>query len=67
VLSNCESLFDDLRSDPTHAATPIVLVSDTPEAADKSLRSRHADHVLLIPKPFTGSQIARALDQLLAS
>ena len=66
VLSNSESLFDELRSDPTHASTPIVLVSDTPEAADRSLRSRNAQRVLLIPKPFTGSQVARALDELLA-
>src|SRR5438876_5737492 len=65
VLSNSESLFDELRTDPTHASTPIVLVSDTPEAADRSLRARTAERVLLIPKPFTGSQIARALEELL--
>jgi len=39
-------------------------VSDTPERADASLRARHAEHVVLIPKPFTGSQIARALQEL---
>jgi two-component system, chemotaxis family, response regulator PixH len=60
-----ESLFDMVRSDPVHAALPVVIISDTPEVADASLRSREADHVLLIPKPFTGAQVARALDQLL--
>lgn len=60
-----ESLFDMVRSDPVHTALPVVIISDTPEVADASLRSREADHVLLIPKPFTGAQVARALDQLL--
>jgi len=60
-----ESLFDSVRASDAWAALPIVIVSDTPEKADESLRSRNARHVLLIPKPFTGSQIARALDQLL--
>ena len=61
-----EMLFDAVRSRPEHAALPIVIVSDTPEKADASLRRRDADHVLLIPKPFSGSQIARALAQLAA-
>jgi len=65
VLSNSEQLFDEIRSDAAHASLPIVLVSDTPEAADRSLRSRNAERIFLIPKPFTGSQIARALDELL--
>lgn len=60
-----ESLFDSVRASDNHATLPIVIVSDTPEKADASLRARRAQHVLLIPKPFTGSQIARALDQLL--
>ncbi len=60
-----ESLFDSVRASDNRAALPIVIVSDTPEKADASLRARRAQHVLLIPKPFTGSQIARALDQLL--
>lgn len=60
-----ETLFDALRSDPACASLPIVIVSDTPEKADASLRARAADHVLLIPKPFTGAQIARALTELL--
>ena len=60
-----ESLFDMIRSDPVHADLPVVIISDTPEAADASLRARQAEHVLLIPKPFTGAQVARALDQLL--
>lgn len=61
-----ESLFDMLRNEPAHANLPVVIISDTPEAADASLRSRQADRVLLIPKPFTGAQVARALDQLLS-
>ncbi|MGA8490157.1 MAG: response regulator [Terriglobales bacterium] len=61
-----ESLFDAVRGHSDHAELPIVIISDTPEEADASLRSRKAQKVLLIPKPFTGSQVARALDQLLA-
>jgi DNA-binding response OmpR family regulator len=67
VYEMSESLFDIVRSDPAHAQLPIVIISDTPEKADASLRSREAEHVLLIPKPFTGGQIARALDQLLSA
>jgi DNA-binding response OmpR family regulator len=65
ALEMSESLFDSVRAGAGRAALPIVLVSDTPERADASLRARNAQHVLLIPKPFTGSQIARALDELL--
>lgn len=61
-----ESLFDMVRNHPNHAELPIVIISDTPEKADASLGSRNAQNVLLIPKPFTGSQVARALDDLLA-
>ena len=60
-----ESLFDIVRHHPKHAELPIVIISDTPEKADASLRARNAQKVLLIPKPFTGSQVARALDDLL--
>jgi len=67
VYEMSESLFDIVRSDPEYANLPIVIISDTPEKADASLRSREAEHVLLIPKPFTGGQIARALDQLLSA
>ena len=67
VFDMSESLFDLVRGDPAHADLPVVIISDTPEAADTSLRSRQAARVLLIPKPFTGAQIARALDQLLGS
>ena len=67
ALEMSESLFDSVRSVADQAALPIVIVSDTPEKADTSLRRRQAEHVLLIPKPFTGSQIARALAELLAS
>jgi DNA-binding response OmpR family regulator len=67
VFDMSESLFDMLRGHPAHGTLPVVIISDTPEKADVSLRSRHAERVLLIPKPFTGAQVARALDQLLAS
>jgi DNA-binding response OmpR family regulator len=62
-----ESLFDTVRDHPDHAEFPIVIISDTPEEADASLRSRQARRVLLVPKPFTGSQVAAALDQLLGT
>jgi DNA-binding response OmpR family regulator len=61
-----ESLFDSLRDDPKHATLPVVIISDTPELADRSLSERNAENVLLIPKPFTGGQVARALSELLA-
>src|SRR5207247_10971816 len=67
VFDMSESLFDMVRDDPAHADLPVVIISDTPEEADASLRARQAGRVLLIPKPFTGSQIARALDQLLST
>ena len=66
VFDMSESLFAMVRDDPAHADLPIVIISDTPEEADASLRARQADRVLLIPKPFTGAQVARALDQLLS-
>ena len=67
VFDMSESLLDLVRSDPAHAQLPIVIISDTPEEADASLQARQADHVLLIPKPFTGAHVARALDELLAT
>jgi two-component system phosphate regulon response regulator PhoB len=60
-----ESLFDAVRHHPDHAELPVVIISDTPEKADASLRSRNAGRVSLVPKPFTGAQVARALDDLL--
>lgn len=66
VYEMSESLFDAVRDDGTHAELPIVIISDTPEQADASLRRRAARRVLLVPKPFTGSQVASALEQLLA-
>ena len=65
VFDMSESLFDTVRHHPDHAELPVVIISDTPEDADASLRSRNAQKVLLIPKPFTGSQVARALKDLL--
>jgi DNA-binding response OmpR family regulator len=67
VYNMSESLFDTLRDDPNHAALPVVIISDTPKIADESLRKRNAENVLLIPKPFTGGQIARALSELLTA
>ena len=66
VYNMSESLFDTVRNDPNLAEFPVVIISDTPEEADKSLRSRNAEKVMLIPKPFTGAQVARALAELLA-
>ena len=65
VYNMSESLFDIVRDRPELAELPIVIISDTPDVADASLGVRHAQRVLLIPKPFTGSQIARALEELL--
>jgi DNA-binding response OmpR family regulator len=66
VFENSASLFDIVRGEPSLANLPVVIISDTPEKADASLRQRQADHVLLIPKPFTGAHVARALEQLLS-
>lgn len=60
-----EALFDAVRAHPNHADLPVVIISDTPEQADASLRSRKARRVLLVPKPFTGTQVGTALKQLL--
>ena len=65
VFEMSESLFDTVRGNPERTALPVVIISDTPEKADASLRTRAAEHVLLIPKPFTGSQVARALTELI--
>jgi DNA-binding response OmpR family regulator len=65
VYNMSESVFDTVRSDPALAGIPVVIISDTPEIADQSLTSRNAQHVMLIPKPFTGAQVARALTELL--
>ena len=67
VYNMSESVFDTVRSDPSFALLPIVIISDTPELADQSLRERDAKNVLLIPKPFTGAQVARALTELLGA
>lgn len=66
VYNMSESVFDTVRNDPSLAQLPIVIISDTPELADKSLRERDAQKVMLIPKPFTGAHVARALAELLA-
>jgi len=60
-----EALFDSVRAHPNHAGFPVVIISDTPEQANASLRSRKARKVLLVPKPFTAAQVGMALKQLL--
>jgi len=65
TLDMSESLFDAVRQHSHHSELPVVIISDTPEKADASLRARKAQKVLLVPKPFTGSQVARALEDLL--
>ena len=64
VYNMSESLFDTVRGDPDLAEFPVIIISDTPEEADKSLQSRNAQKVFLIPKPFTGAQVARGLEEL---
>lgn len=65
LLDMSESLFDTVRDEARHAALPVVIISDTPHEAVASLRARGARHVRLVPKPFTGSQVVLALEQLL--
>jgi DNA-binding response OmpR family regulator len=67
MLKMSVSIFDAVRERQALADFPVVLVSDTPEKADVELNAREARRVLLIPKPFTASQIARALDELLGT
>lgn len=59
-----ESLFDIIRGDPDYEALPVVIISDTPDEAVRSLRARQARQVRIVPKPFTGSHVAAALDEL---
>jgi DNA-binding response OmpR family regulator len=66
VYDMSESLFDELRQDSRLGTLPVVIVTDTPDEAVASLRRRKAQRILLVPKPFTGAQVATALDQLLA-
>jgi DNA-binding response OmpR family regulator len=67
ILQMSESLFDAVRRREELADLPVVIVSDTPDLADASLRKRRAQRVLLIPKPFSASHIARALEELTAA
>lgn len=67
VFEMSASLFDIVRGEPSLADLPVVIISDTPEKADAGLRQRQAERVLLIPKPFTGAHVARALEQLLSA
>jgi CheY-like chemotaxis protein len=60
-----EGLFDMVRQHPDHADLPVVIITDTPELAHPSLSRRKARKVLVVPKPFTASQVTTALEQLL--
>lgn len=60
-----EGLFDSVRGHPDHAGLPVVIISDRPDQAETSLRSRNARRVLVVQKPFTGRQVATAIAQLL--
>lgn len=59
-----DGLLEIVRHDPRHEKLPILIITDTPELADAKLVERNAQNVLLIPKPFTASQVARALGDL---
>ena len=67
IFQMSESLFDIVRGRAELGDLPVVIVSDTPDLADASLRKRRAQRVLLIPKPFSASHIARALEELTAA
>jgi DNA-binding response OmpR family regulator len=64
VFNMSESLFDAVRDEERHAELPVVIISDTPELAVASLRRRRARRVRLVPKPFSGSDVAAALEEL---
>lgn len=64
VFNMSESLFDAVRDEERHASLPIVIISDTPEIGVASLRKRRARAVRIVPKPFSGSDVAAALEEL---
>src|SRR5262245_28578712 len=64
IFNMSESLFDAVRDDEGHADLPVVIISDTPDIAVASLRRRRARHVRIVPKPFSGSDVVRALEEL---
>ncbi len=51
VYNMSESVFDNVRNDPTLTDLPIVIISDTPELCGREPdRARNvAKHVMLIP------------------
>jgi DNA-binding response OmpR family regulator len=67
MLKMSVSIFDAVRERAELADLPVVIISDTPDRADADLNAREARRVLLIPKPFTASQVARALEELLGT
>jgi len=64
IFNMSESLFDAVRDDERHADLPVVIISDTPDIAVDSLRKRRARRVRIVPKPFSGSDVVRALEEL---
>jgi DNA-binding NtrC family response regulator len=66
IFNMSESLFDSVRDDERHADLPVVIISDTPDIAVASLRRRRARRVRIVPKPFTGSDVVGALEELFA-
>ena len=64
IYNMSESLFDALRDDERHADLPVVIITDTSDVGVASLRSRRARRVRLVPKPFSGSDVVRALEEL---
>lgn len=64
IFNMSESLFDAVRDEERHAALPVVIISDTPDIALASLRKRRSRRVRLVPKPFSGSDVVAALEEL---
>ena len=64
IFNMSESLFDAVRDEERHAELPVVIISDTLEIAVASLRKRRARRVRLVPKPFSGSDVVAALEEL---
>ena len=64
IFNMSESLFDAVRDDERHVDLPVVIISGTPDIAVASLRRRRARSVRIVPKPFSGSDVGHALEEL---
>jgi len=60
-----DTLFDSVREDANYATLPVIIITDIAQQAEHVLRSRNAQNVLIVQKPFTAGQVANALAQLL--